>query len=188
MKPATQSGKASASWRNALDTPVAMGLVAVLIAAVGMGSALWIQHALEMEPCPLCIFQRVAMIFAGLAGLCGALAWKGGCPRMARAAWAIGMAGAVIGVGMAARHMQVVWWPPEAGCGPDLEYLMEAFPPTKWVPSVFAGEAECSAAGSELVAGLPIPIWAGVAFLLQAAVLGRAWMLAKRGRQGGARR
>lgn len=175
------SEKAFAIWSNALDRPVGMGLLASMIGAIGMGSALWIQHMLKMEPCPLCIFQRVAMIFAGLAGLSGALAWTVGWPKVARAAWAVGVAGAVVGVGMAARHMQVVWWPPEAGCGPDLEYLMEAFPATKWIPSVFAGEAECSAAGNELVAGLPIPIWAGVAFMLQAAALGRAWLLAKRG-------
>lgn len=182
MRPAALRGNFLAGWRNAADSPAGMGLLGSVIAAIGMGSALWIQHMLEMEPCPLCIFQRVAMIFAGLAGLSGALAWKAGSPKAARAAWAMGMAGAAIGVGMAARHMQVVWWPPEAGCGPDLEYLMEAFPPTKWIPSVFAGEAECSAAGNELVAGLPIPIWAGVAFALQAAVLARAWQLSKRGR------
>lgn len=169
-----------AFWlKKAFKSPLALGLTASALGVAGMCSAIWVQHSLGMDPCPLCIFQRVAMIWAALAGLAGAVASRARWRWAARGLWAIGAAGAIVGMGMAARHMHVVWWPPEASCGPDLEYLMDAFPPTKWIPSVFAGEAECSAAGSELVAGLPIPIWAAVAFAAQAAALLRAWRLSR---------
>jgi disulfide bond formation protein DsbB len=47
---------------------------------------------------------------------------------------------------------------------------------------VFAGEAECAAAGKKPVLGLPIPIWSALAFLaMGAAAVAGAW----RSRQAG---
>ena len=39
-----------------------------LIAFGALGFALVLQYAFEMEPCPMCIFQRVAMVGVGVAG------------------------------------------------------------------------------------------------------------------------
>ena len=38
-----------------------------------MGAALYMEHMMHLEPCPLCIFQRVAVIAAGLIAIAAAL-------------------------------------------------------------------------------------------------------------------
>ena len=38
-----------------------------------MGAALYMEHMMHLEPCPLCIFQRVAVIAAGLVAIAAAL-------------------------------------------------------------------------------------------------------------------
>ena len=40
-----------------------------LIAFGALGFALVLQYAFEMEPCPMCIFQRVAMVGVGVVML-----------------------------------------------------------------------------------------------------------------------
>ena len=36
-----------------------------LVSAVVIAAALYSQYVLKMDPCPLCIFQRVAVMFVG---------------------------------------------------------------------------------------------------------------------------
>ena len=38
-----------------------------------IGVALYMEHMMHLEPCPLCIFQRVAVITAGLIAIVAAL-------------------------------------------------------------------------------------------------------------------
>ena len=126
-------------------------------------SALGIQHLMNLEPCPLCIFQRVAILSVAFFA---AAAWifDGRWPKASRLFLALAIVSAAAGLALAARHMYVMWVPQEASCGPDLEYLMESFPPSKWLPKVFSGEAECAAAGKHLLLWLPIPVWAALGF------------------------
>ena len=39
-----------------------------LATVIAMATALWLQHHDHLEPCPLCIFQRVAMLALGVVG------------------------------------------------------------------------------------------------------------------------
>lgn len=139
----------------------------------GLLGALALQHVWKMEPCPLCVFQRVALILASLACAASAGFWRI-APRLAAAGAVLAVMLALGGAGLAGKHMHVMWVPQEVSCGPDLEYMMEAFPPTKWIPQVFSGSAECRAAAKELVLGAPIPVWSALLFLLQALLAGAA--------------
>ncbi len=38
-----------------------------------MGVALYMEHMMHLEPCPLCIFQRMAVILAGAFALIAAI-------------------------------------------------------------------------------------------------------------------
>jgi disulfide bond formation protein DsbB len=62
------------------------------------------------------------------------------------------------------------------GCGAGLEYMIESFPPSKWLPKVFSGESECMQAAKHLILGAPIPVWAALGFVAQVMVLfGYIW-------------
>ena len=167
------AAKASRAWL-ARRTPSWLGMAAAIAGLASFAAALGLQHAMGLEPCPLCIFQRVAVLASSAAFLGASIAL---CKRRpwGAALLALGMAMALGGLALSIKHMHVMWVPQDVSCGPDLEYLMDAFPPTKWLPKVFAGEAECAAAARQLVVGLPIPVWSAVLFLLQIAMGWRAW-------------
>jgi hypothetical protein len=47
-------------------------LLGFLVCAGLMGWALWLQYGLDLEPCPLCVFQRIAVIATGVVFLIAA--------------------------------------------------------------------------------------------------------------------
>jgi len=87
--------------------------------------ALYSQHVLGYEPCPLCILQRVAVIALGALFL---LAWlHAPRPRGARIyAVLLGMT-ALIGALVAWRHLWIIAQPPGtvAECGASLDYMLD---------------------------------------------------------------
>ena len=88
-----------------------------------MGAALFFQHGLGLEPCPLCVFQRVATIALGVAFLIAAIHHPAG--QSGRALYAgllFVVAGA--GVGVAGRHVWLQNLPKDQvpACGPDVRY------------------------------------------------------------------
>lgn len=129
-----------------------------LACAALMGYALYAQHVLGLNPCPLCIFQRVAVIVVGVLFLIAAIhnpSRKG----------AIGY-GVLIdlatlsGVGIAARHIWIQAQPPGsvAACGADLDYLLEILPVTEVINKVLTGSGECGKVDWTLL-GLSMPWW-----------------------------
>ncbi|MFX9532743.1 disulfide bond formation protein B, partial [Acinetobacter baumannii] len=79
-------------------------LLGFLACAGLMGYALYAQHVQGFEPCPLCIFQRVAVIALGVVFLLGALHGPRG--RGGRAAWgALALLAAGAGIAVAGRHV-----------------------------------------------------------------------------------
>jgi disulfide bond formation protein DsbB len=170
----------NAKWllktRDALSAnPAVVALFCALAGAASFAGALALQHGLGHEPCPLCIFQRVAVLASSALALCAAAGLKFGPKKVAYALAGLAIVAALAGEGIAIRHMVVMWTPQEQSCGPDLAYLMENFAPSRWLPKVFAGEAECAASAKDLVLGLPIPVWSAILFALQG--LGLGWAL-----------
>ena len=102
-----------------------------LACAALMGYALYAQHVLGLEPCPLCIFQRVAVIAVGVLFRIAALH----NPSSSKGALAYGVLidlAALVGIGISARHIWIQAQPPGsvAACGADLKYLLEIMPVT----------------------------------------------------------
>ncbi|MBL8271799.1 disulfide bond formation protein B [Steroidobacter sp.] len=136
-----------------------------LACAALMGYALYAQHVLGLEPCPLCIFQRVAVISVGVLFLLAALhnpSSRGG---------AIGYGllidlAALIGIGISARHIWIQAQPPGsvAACGADLNYLLEIMPVTEVVNKVLFGSGECGKIDWTLL-GLSMPWWVLIALV-----------------------
>ena len=90
-----------------------------LLACAGlMAYALYAQHVLGLEPCPLCIFQRVAVIGLGLVFALAALHGPG---RTGRRVYGVLLAlAAAAGAGVAGRHLWLQTLPPDRvpACGP----------------------------------------------------------------------
>ncbi|WP_266169360.1 disulfide bond formation protein B [Dyella subtropica] len=143
-------------------------LVGFLICAALLGFALYAQYALHMIPCPLCIFQRIAFLVMAVFFLAGAVHGPRGKGRWIYTTGAL--LGALGGIATAARHLWLQTLPADQvpSCGPNLGYMMDAFPLAKVLKMVFTGSGEC--AKIEPILGLPMPAWTLLWFVLLAAL------------------
>jgi disulfide bond formation protein DsbB len=123
-----------------------------------MAYALYAQHVLGLSPCPLCIFQRVAVIVVGVLFLIAAIHNPEGKGSFVYGAL-IDLA-ALAGIGISARHIWIQAQPPGtvAACGADLDYLLEIMPLTQVVNKVLTGSGECGKVDWTLL-GLSMPWW-----------------------------
>jgi disulfide bond formation protein DsbB len=130
-----------------------------------MAYALYAQHVLGLEACPLCIFQRIALIALGLVFVAAALhAPKG----RARAYSFIGLIPAVAGAGISTWHVRLQNLPPAEvpACGPGFDYMFGgAFPFVDALKMVFTGSGECAEVNWSFL-GLSMPAWVLVWFVL----------------------
>lgn len=131
----------------------------VFLACVGLlAYALYVQHRLFLDPCPLCIFQRVAFAWIGGFALLAALHNPRGAGR-----WFYGLlvfAGAAVGAGIAGRHVYLQNLPPDQvpDCGPGLSYMMDTMPFTDVLSSVLTGSGSCAEVQWSFL-GLSMPAW-----------------------------
>ena len=134
-------------------------------ACVGMMSyALYAQHGLMLTPCPLCVFQRMAVIGLGAVFLLAALHHPAGWGRRVYAASILLVAG--IGIGVAGRHLWIQNLPPDKvpSCGPGLDYIIESFPLADALQLIFTGSGECATVDWQFL-GLSMPAWVVISLL-----------------------
>jgi protein dithiol:quinone oxidoreductase len=138
--------------------------VGFLICAGLLGFALYAEHVWGLEPCPLCIFQRIGFMVMGAFFLLGALHAPRGGARWFYTGFVL--LGALFGLAVAGRHLWIQSLPPDKlpSCGPNLGYMMDAFPFAKVLKMVFTGSGEC--AKIEPVLGLPMPLWTLLWYIL----------------------
>ena len=113
------------------------------VGSVGLlGFGLYLQHVVGLDPCPMCIVQRYALLLVALlAGLGSASARRGG--QMAAAGLVVLMAG--FGAFVAARQSWLQWYPPEVvSCGRDFYGMIETFPLRRAIPMIFKGGGDCT--------------------------------------------
>lgn len=143
-----------------------LSLIGFFACAGGLAFALYLQHFKGFEPCPLCIFQRVAMAACGLAFLFGALHNPKGWGRWVYALLAD--CAAVIGALIAGRHVWLQNLPPDQvpACGPTLGYLLEdmGMPLFEVVQMVLKGDGNCAIIDAAWL-GLSLPMWTLIGFI-----------------------
>lgn len=121
--------------------------------------ALYAQFQLGLEPCPLCIFQRIGLALLGVVFLAAAVHDPRG--RGARAAYATLIAvAALLTLGVAARHLYVQSLPPGTlpSCGAPLAVLMKFMPVWQLIRKVLTGSGECGLVNWRFL-GLAMPAW-----------------------------
>ncbi len=131
--------------------------------------ALYAQYHLGLDPCPLCIFQRVGIMALGVvflfAGLHNPQRWGG--PVYA----ALLAIAALVTIAVAARHLYVQSLPPGAipSCGAPIGVMLQFTPWLDVIRKVLTGSGECSEVSWKFL-GLAMPGWvaicaAGLGFL-----------------------
>jgi disulfide bond formation protein DsbB len=157
------------------------GLVAA--ACIGMlAFGLYLQHVVGLDPCPMCIVQRYALILVAItAGL--AASFNGRGVHMVGAGLMTIFAG--FGGFVAARQSWLQWYPPEiASCGRDFYGMIETFPLKRAIPMIFRGSGDCTKIAWTCL-GLSIANWSFIwfaTFLVVGLVV-----LARQLRRGGSR-
>lgn len=135
-----------------------------LLALVAMLVALYLQHYQGLDPCPLCVFQRVAVICFGVFALLAALH----SPReWGQRAYAGLMAlSAAAGIVVAGRHVWLQHLPADQvpSCGPGLDFWIAALPWQQVIQQVFQGSGECAKIDWMLL-GLSLPMWTLMLFI-----------------------
>ncbi len=119
--------------------------VMVYIAAVCVGLlafGMYLQHVVGLEPCPMCIVQRYAMIFIALWAIIAAATDKNVIQKTGVLLLAVTALG---GAFVAARQSWLQWYPPEvAACGRDIYGMIETFPLQRVIPMIFRGSGDCT--------------------------------------------
>ena len=130
-----------------------------------MGFALYAEHVLLLSPCPLCVFQRVAVISLGIIFLIAALQNPSGWGRYVYVVLAF--FAAACGISIAARHAWIQSLPADQvpSCGPGLDYIIDSFPLFDALKMVFTGSGECADVVWEFL-GLSMPAWVVVCLVV----------------------
>ena len=120
--------------------------------------ALFTQFHEGLEPCPLCIFQRIGVALLGVVFLAAALHDPRGRGRYGYA-FAIALA-ALATAAVAARHIYVQSLPLGSlpSCGAPLAVLMKFMPVWQLIRKVLAGSGECAVVNWRFL-GLTMPAW-----------------------------
>ena len=137
---------------------------AVSAASVAMlAFGLYLQHVVGLDPCPMCIVQRYALIVVALLAAATALASKKAA--VTTGSLVLGISSG-LGAFVAARQSYLQWYPPEvASCGRDLYGMIETFPLKRVIPMIFKGSGDCTKIDWTFL-GLSIANWSFLCFTL----------------------
>lgn len=144
--------------------PRPLNLLALAGCFVAMGGALYLQHVVGLEPCPLCIFQRVG-VFA-VMGVLIIASLHGPSGIGVRIYGALTALAAAAGGAVSIRHLWLQSLPEDQvpACGPGLDYMMDVFPFQEVLRQVLSGSGECAELDWALF-GLSLPGWTLVVFV-----------------------
>jgi disulfide bond formation protein DsbB len=136
--------------------------VGALACAALLAYAYYAQFVLHLEPCPLCIFQRVGIFAIGAVFAIAAIHDPAGWGRRVYASLLALASLATIGVAL--RHLYIQSLPPGtvAACGASLDFMLKVFPLTDVLVKVLTGSGECAKIEWRFL-GLAMPAWVLIA-------------------------
>ena len=134
---------------------------AVCVALLAFG--LYLQHVVGLEPCPMCIVQRYALVLVAIVAALSALSARRNL-LITGASVLVLLSG--FGAFVAARQSFLQWYPPEiVSCGRDFYGMIETFPLRRAIPMIFKGSGDCTAIDWTFLGG-SIANWSFVSFVL----------------------
>lgn len=130
-----------------------------------MATGYVMEHVFDLEPCPLCMTQRVFIVLAGCFALIACL--HNPLRRGSRIySWLVALM-AVTGAGFSIRQLYLQSLPADKvpACGPSVEYILETFPLNKALQMMLKGDGNCAEVLWTFM-GISIPGWTLVAFMM----------------------
>jgi protein dithiol:quinone oxidoreductase len=142
-------------WANSAGVAIIVGL---------MSYALYQQHVVGLDACPLCILQRMAMIALGIVFAVAALHAPRGAG--ARAYAVLGAVAALTGMAISGWHVRMQNLPPAEvpACGPGFDYIVDAFGWFDGIAMIFTSSGECAEV-NWIFWGLSMPAWVFIWFV-----------------------
>lgn len=142
--------------------------IAIICAAMLAFGILYLQNVVGLDPCPMCIVQRYALVLVALFAGLAAMSRRRGLQVLGSL---LGLIMAVGGAYTAARQSWLQWYPPEVvSCGRDIYGMIEMFPLQRAVPMIFRGAGDCTKIDWTFL-GLSIANWSFIAFSVFAVLL-----------------
>lgn len=134
-----------------------------LLPASLLGFGYYLQFVEGLEPCPLCMTQRICFYLVAIFGLIGTAPLQSQLAR--RTVTALGGLAAITGMGVAGRQLWLQSLPEDQvpACGPGFDYIIESFPILEAVEIMFRGNGNCAEVDWTFL-GLSIAGWAFIAF------------------------
>jgi disulfide bond formation protein DsbB len=152
-------------------------LLAAIACASLLGFALYKQYQDFLDPCPLCVVQRVAFMWVGVFALLAALHNPARTGQKVYSG--LMLLGSLFGLGVSGRHVWLQSLPPELvpECGPGLNYMLENFPLSETLSTVFLGSGSCAEVHWTFF-GMSMPQWTLSWFIIL--TLGTVWFTLRR--------
>lgn len=147
-----------------LPAPRRLNLLILSFTLVLLAIAFYMQHGMGLEPCYLCITQRVMFIVVAAITALAALHSPGALGT--RVYSGLTLVAALGGAGFAVRQLWLQSLPPERvpACGPPANYLFDAFPLRDALAMLLQGDGSCAEVSWSLL-GLSLAGWALLAFI-----------------------
>jgi disulfide bond formation protein DsbB len=140
-------------------------IASLVVCAVILGVALYMEFAMGLDPCLLCMSQRFVFLAIAFVSLLAALhnpifgghKVYGGIIAML----------AIGGGALAIRQLYLQGLPADQvpACGPGFDFMLEAFPFTEVLVAMITGSGSCAEVQWTLM-GISIPGWSLIAYAL----------------------
>lgn len=140
------------------------------VAFILLGVAFYMEYQLGLEPCPLCMLQRIVFLVIGIVSLLSAVM---SAERARKWLSLVVVALSLIGAALAIRHLYLQHLPLDElpACLPGLGYMVEVFPWQEVAKAMIMGTGDCGDVVWTFL-GLSIPGWTLVMFLGMALING----------------
>jgi disulfide bond formation protein DsbB len=144
-------------------------LLIFLVCAGLLGFGYYLEYGKGLDPCPLCILQRLFFLVIGLGGLIAALHNPKSLGIRIYSGFLVLLS--MMGAAVAGRQVWLQHLPPDQvpECGPGLEYMLEVYPLGETLAKILKGTGDCAEVDWTFL-GLSIAEWALISFIVLTAV------------------
>lgn len=139
-------------------------LITFLACAGLLLAAYYFEYVMFLDPCPLCIMQRIAVLMIGLIALSGYFFVTTELQQRIHAGGLFIVSW--FGIGVAGRHVWIQSLPADQvpTCGPSLEYMVETLPWADVISIMLRGNGNCAEALWSFM-GISMPQWVLIWFV-----------------------
>ena len=120
-------------------------IIGFIFSTIIIATALFFQYGLNLEPCPLCIIERIVVITLAAIFLVGLL-HNPKHSLVRRLYGQIVATASLAGIAVASRHAWLQNLPEDQrpACGEGLDYWIKTLPPNEVIEKIFQGTGDCA--------------------------------------------